>query len=139
MGPYCRYCDMRCSVLRTVRDGRTLLLATCSTGRVHDLGKLGEDHSTAVNPIKDPAGAQAILRDKQPLRPEEFCGFCAHHWRAHDYSGSGEQVPCLACPDIVCPRAEAEDTCVCRGPETPHMPGLRGCSSGPADLPVTAG
>lgn len=51
MGPYCKYCDNRCFVLRKVPDGRTILLATCAQGMTHDRSTLaGHDHRTTINP-----------------------------------------------------------------------------------------
>lgn len=49
MGPYCRYCDQRCFVLRALPDGH-LLMATCPAGMAHDRAVTGHDHTTAVNP-----------------------------------------------------------------------------------------
>lgn len=51
MGPYCRFCGMRCFVPRVLRDGKTMLLATCTLGMAHDREASGEDHTTAVNPM----------------------------------------------------------------------------------------
>lgn len=50
MGPYCKFCDMRCFVLRVLDDGRSMLLATCSMGMEHDRKAVGQDHTTAFNP-----------------------------------------------------------------------------------------
>lgn len=60
MGPYCNYCHTRCFLLRVLRDGRTMLLATCRAGMAHDLEACGETHETAVNPITDPEAAAAL-------------------------------------------------------------------------------
>ena len=51
MGAYCRYCDHRCFVLRTLTNGQTICLATCPAGMVHDRRAVGQDHRTALNPI----------------------------------------------------------------------------------------
>ncbi len=50
MGPYCKFCDRRCFVLRTLKDGRSMLLATCPSGMEYDRAHCGEDHTTAINP-----------------------------------------------------------------------------------------
>lgn len=50
MGPYCNFCDMRCFVPRILRDGRSMILATCTAGMRHDHEATGEDHTTALNP-----------------------------------------------------------------------------------------
>lgn len=50
MGPYCKFCDRRCFVLRVLNDKRTMLLATCQIGMEHDRQKCGQDHTTAHNP-----------------------------------------------------------------------------------------
>lgn len=60
MGPYCQYCQRRCFLLRVLKDGRTMLLATCARGMEHDLASCGETHETAVNPIADPEAAAAL-------------------------------------------------------------------------------
>lgn len=62
MGPYCRYCDRRCFLLRVLADGRSMLLATCEAGMAHDLASCGQTHETAVNPILDPDAAAALRR-----------------------------------------------------------------------------
>jgi hypothetical protein len=51
MGPYCRFCDRRCFVLRALADGRHILLATCPDGMEHDRRKCGQDYTTATNPL----------------------------------------------------------------------------------------
>lgn len=56
MGPYCRYCQHRCFVLRvmpedaTFMPGKQVLLATCSKGMEYDLTTSGYTHKTAINP-----------------------------------------------------------------------------------------
>jgi hypothetical protein len=56
-GAYCRYCNHRCFVLRTVPDfSWSGHLATCEKGMAHDRKSLGYDHTTALNlvaPIPD--------------------------------------------------------------------------------------
>lgn len=52
MGSYCKFCDQRCFVLRILRDGRSMLLATCQRGMEHDREACGEDHTMAQNPIE---------------------------------------------------------------------------------------
>lgn len=49
-GAYCRFCDHRCFVLRRLKDGRSLHLATCHAGMAHDRASCGEDADTAMNP-----------------------------------------------------------------------------------------
>ncbi len=52
MGPYCQYCDRRCFLLRVLPNGRTILLATCTSGMANDRAKCGgHDHRTTVNAI----------------------------------------------------------------------------------------
>lgn len=106
MGGYCRYCDLRCFLLRVLKDGQSVLLATCTSGMNNDLAKTGQTHETAVNPITDPAKAAAIHAAPEPLLPEEFCGYCRHHANAHDYAAglSGPELPCVGCKGGVCPR-----------------------------------
>lgn len=105
MGGYCRYCNHRCFLLRVLKDGQTVLLATCPSGMNNDLAKTGQTHETAVNPITDPAKAAAIHAAPEPLRPEEFCGYCHHHTDAHTYpkKGEGDEVPCVGCRGGICP------------------------------------
>lgn len=55
MGPYCQFCDRRCFVPRRLRDGREMLLATCTAGMAHDREAVGEDHTTATNPALERA------------------------------------------------------------------------------------
>lgn len=58
-GPYCRYCDRRCFVSRTLpadarwKPGETVHLATCLGGMEHDRQRTGYDHTTATNPLGD--------------------------------------------------------------------------------------
>lgn len=72
MGPYCRYCNHRCFLLRILRDGRTMLLATCARGMAHDREVCGQDHTTAINPVTDPDAARALA--DAPPRPCTSCG-----------------------------------------------------------------
>lgn len=67
MGPYCRYCDLRCFLLRVLNDGRTMLLATCGRGMEHDLASTGETHETACNPVTQPrqAARLGLLREER--------------------------------------------------------------------------
>lgn len=54
MGAYCRYCNRRCFLLRTLPDGRTICLATCPSGMAHDRSVIGgHDHRTTRNPVLD--------------------------------------------------------------------------------------
>lgn len=57
MGPYCNFCARRCFVLRVLQDGRSMLLATCARGMEHDRSQVGEDHTTALNPVTDQVAA----------------------------------------------------------------------------------
>jgi len=53
-GAYCKFCQQRCFVLRTVpsgpRRGWTGQLATCPAGMEWDRKQTGHDHATALNP-----------------------------------------------------------------------------------------
>ena len=55
-GAYCRYCDHRCFVLRTMpgdarwMPGQQVHLATCRRGAEHDRQSTGYDYTTATNP-----------------------------------------------------------------------------------------
>lgn len=60
MGPYCKFCDRRCFLERVLKNGRSVLLATCDAGMAHDLKAAGETYLTAVNPITDPEAAAAL-------------------------------------------------------------------------------
>jgi hypothetical protein len=60
VGPYCRYCDRRCFVARVLVTGQAVLLATCEAGKAHDRKQVGQDATTAVNPVTDPAAAAAL-------------------------------------------------------------------------------
>lgn len=54
-GAYCKFCDHRCFVSRTMpadakwMPGETVHLATCSRGRAYDRERTGYDHTTAIN------------------------------------------------------------------------------------------
>lgn len=63
MGAYCKYCDRRCFVLRTIPAdakgsyaGRTICLATCERGMAHDRESTSYDHTTAINPVTGQLG-----------------------------------------------------------------------------------
>lgn len=72
MGPYCDYCRNRCFLLRVLRDGRSMLLATCDRGMAHDLRSCGETHATALNPVtQDEEVAALVQRLKGQLEPPE--------------------------------------------------------------------
>lgn len=55
-GSYCRYCDHRCFVERTLPDdalkhaGQSIHMATCLQGAEWDRNQTGYDHTTAINP-----------------------------------------------------------------------------------------
>jgi hypothetical protein len=65
MGAYCRFCDRRCFVLRTLPAdatsyaGQTICLATCERGAAHDRETSGYDHTTAANPAAGWSGGAA--------------------------------------------------------------------------------
>lgn len=63
-GAYCKFCGDRCFVLRVVPDGPSKgwegHMATCPRGMALDRDKTGHDCTTAVNPVTDPAAAEAI-------------------------------------------------------------------------------
>lgn len=55
MGPYCKFCDRRCFVVRVVPDGPKKgwqgCMATCPEGMAFDRKMLaGYDHGTSINP-----------------------------------------------------------------------------------------
>ncbi len=87
MGPYCRYCDFRCFLLRVLNDGRTMLLATCRRGMEHDLASTGETHETACNPTTQPRQAARLGL----LREERSCS--RHNAAACDAAAPGEEPP----------------------------------------------
>ncbi|CAM5532510.1 hypothetical protein [Leifsonia shinshuensis] len=61
-GAYCRYCNHRCFVLRTLPDGTQLHMATCPEGMAHDRAVTGHDHTTARNPRR---GAERTPTEKE--------------------------------------------------------------------------
>lgn len=65
MGPYCNYCGRRCFLLRVLKDGRTMLLATCDKGMEHDRRVGGETHEDALNPATQPEEVAALVRTLQ--------------------------------------------------------------------------
>lgn len=72
MGPYCKFCDRRCFLLRVLKDGRSMLLATCPPGMAHDRARVGEDHTTAVNPHTAPREAEdRVLANAAALDPSD--------------------------------------------------------------------
>lgn len=73
MGPYCKFCDHRCFVVRQI-PGREndptapTILATCPDGMALDRERTGYDHRTAINPLADrapAAGTTAARPDQQ--------------------------------------------------------------------------
>ena len=68
MGPYCKFCDQRCFVPRVLRDGRSLILATCPRGMEHDRKACGQDHTTALNPVTDEAEVLRLRDELAELR-----------------------------------------------------------------------
>lgn len=68
MGPYCNFCARRCFVLRVLRDGQSMLLATCAPGMEHDRSQCGEDHTTALNPVTDQAEVERLADELAELR-----------------------------------------------------------------------
>lgn len=61
MGPYCQYCGRRCFLLRVLKDGQTMLLATCDRGMKRDLASCEETHETALNPVLQGAEVAALI------------------------------------------------------------------------------
>ena len=65
MGAYCKFCDRRCFLPRTLPDdaksnaGETIHLATCTRGMQHDREMTGYDHTTAINPVTGLIGGAA--------------------------------------------------------------------------------
>lgn len=57
MGPYCRFCNQRCFVVRLLPDdshsraGQYLAMATCPGGMAHDRERTGYTHRECVNPV----------------------------------------------------------------------------------------
>ena len=65
MGPYCKFCGIRCFVPRAGKQlGSTTILATCPPGMAHDLKTCGYTHRTAINPI---TGTRDELADGRRL------------------------------------------------------------------------
>ena len=64
-GAYCKFCGTRCFVLRVIPDGPckgwTGHLATCQRGMMHDFGKTGHTHITAVNPVTEHEAVAALV------------------------------------------------------------------------------
>jgi hypothetical protein len=56
-GAYCKFCGIRCFVLREVIVGGALVwsghMATCERGKQHDREATGMDSDTAHNPVWD--------------------------------------------------------------------------------------
>lgn len=65
MGPYCNYCQCRCFLVRVLKDGRTMLLATCDRGMAHDRRVGGETHEDALNPVTQPEEVAALISTLQ--------------------------------------------------------------------------
>lgn len=63
MGPYCKFCGQRCFVPRVLRDGRSMILATCYSGMKHDRVKVGQDHTTALNPVTEQAEVERLASE----------------------------------------------------------------------------
>lgn len=86
-GAYCRYCDTRCFVLRTIPDGPRKgwsgHMATCARGMVNDLAELGYTCQTAVNPANDlvalPTGSPTVTAPPEALLP--LTAFLWGGWR----------------------------------------------------------
>lgn len=54
MGPYCKFCDHRCFVVRDLPGPRVgsqfdVLMATCEGGKKADRERFGLDHTGALN------------------------------------------------------------------------------------------
>jgi hypothetical protein len=79
VGAYCRYCSRRCFLYRIIPSGPCRgwggHLATCGGGMAHDRAVTGHDHTTAVNPVTDPAAADAactwtwVIESLVPVTP----------------------------------------------------------------------
>ena len=91
MGPYCKFCDRRCFLLRVLTDGRSMLLATCPEGMKHDRESCGQDHTTAFNPAVTPGEwlqgimAARAAEESDPREPArlEPCGCLTNTLGAH--------------------------------------------------------
>lgn len=61
-GAYCKFCDRRCFVSRTMPadarwlPGAAVHLATCRLGMEHDREHTGYDQTTAINPAVEEVG-----------------------------------------------------------------------------------
>lgn len=68
MGPYCRFCDRRCFVVRVIPDGPEAgwsgCMSTCVRGMVRDRDRLGHDHRTAINPCAPWATVVLVGEDR---------------------------------------------------------------------------
>lgn len=60
MGPYCKFCDFRCFVIRVLPDGTTRMMGTCLRGMEFDRRACGLDHIAAINPVTDPEAVDAL-------------------------------------------------------------------------------
>lgn len=87
MGPYCQFCDNRCFVLRRLKDGREMLLATCGPGMAQDRKLLGEDADTALNPY---APEPEEVEDD-----EEDLGECGYYARYVNLPGHDPEAICM--------------------------------------------
>lgn len=110
MGPYCRYCTRRCFLPRVLRNGKSMILASCVEGMDNDLAKLGQNVLTAVNPTTNPEGVERIIAAPEFIGPEEFCTYCLCHTNAHTYTPGSSTVICVGCRGKVCVRAQCQ-TC----------------------------
>lgn len=73
MGPYCKFCDTRCFVPRSVPGSTVTILATCAKGMELDRESTGHDHETAHNPHWTPGGGTCRFghRHVEPDEPVE--------------------------------------------------------------------
>ena len=64
MGPYCMFCLRRCFVPRVIPGGpeigKSLILATCREGMMHDLAETGHTRLTALNPALEADKVEAL-------------------------------------------------------------------------------
>lgn len=100
MGPYCKFCEHRCFVLRDLPDRSwSGLMATCAGGMRHDRRETGHDHTTAVNPVAGTVAADADIPAGLAVRQHNT------GWRII-HTASGLHLPMLGWPDSL-PRAYA--------------------------------
>lgn len=96
-GAYCRYCDHRCFVTRTMpadarwMPGQSVHLATCARGKAHDREGSGYDADTAINPALE---AQESGPDPDVCANPDCDHQRAFHFAEHDGLCFGPDCDC---------------------------------------------